>query len=98
LELMGGPDSGSSPEAALEFLSQYATFAVVTLGERGCIAKKQGEAAVAQPAVSGEYQGKKFPLWVGCLAAPLHLGPALHAVLALADAITGMRILCMAAK
>jgi len=41
------------PEDCVEELSKHCQWAVVTLGENGCIAKKQGEDAVREPACSG---------------------------------------------
>ncbi len=36
-----------------EELSQHCEWAVVTLGENGCIAKRRGEEAIREPASSG---------------------------------------------
>ena len=44
----------TEPHQALTYLSQHCEVAVVTLGDKGCIAKKKGDEAVVQePACSG---------------------------------------------
>lgn len=49
-----GQDSRAQPEEALAYLSQHCELAVVTLGDKGCIAKRKGEPEVVQaPACSG---------------------------------------------
>ena len=49
-----GQGSRAQPEEALEYLSQHCELAVVTLGDKGCIARRQGEEeAVQEPACSG---------------------------------------------
>ena len=49
-----GQDVRARPEEALAYLSQHCQLAVVTLGDKGCIARQQGEADVVQePACSG---------------------------------------------
>lgn len=54
LELSGGPGGGATPEAALDVMLKYASLAVVTLGERGCIAKRHGDAQLtSEPAAKG---------------------------------------------
>ena len=55
-ELLAGnsPPQSIEPEQALSYLSQHCEFAVVTLGDKGCIARRKGdEAAVQEPACSG---------------------------------------------
>ena len=44
----------AQPQEALAYLSQHCDMAVVTLGDRGCIAQRKGQAEVVQePACSG---------------------------------------------
>ena len=55
-ELVAAADSSprAQPEEALDYLSQHCELAVVTLGDKGCIAKKKGDTVVIQePACSG---------------------------------------------
>lgn len=49
-----GHSSRARPEEALAYLSQHCELAVVTLGDKGCIAQRQGETDIVQePACSG---------------------------------------------
>ena len=49
-----GQGSRAGPEEGLAYLAQHCELAVVTLGDKGCIAHKRGEAgAVQEPACSG---------------------------------------------
>ena len=49
-----GQSSRASPETALAYLSQHCELAVVTLGDKGCIAQRQGDPDIVQePACSG---------------------------------------------
>ncbi|DBA76000.1 TPA: hypothetical protein ACH3X2_008930 [Trebouxia sp. C0005] len=49
-----GQGSRAQPEEALAYLSQHCDLAVVTLGDKGCIAKRSGEQEIVQePACSG---------------------------------------------
>ena len=49
-----GQSSRAQPEEALAYLAQHCELAVVTLGDKGCIAKRKGEQEVVQePACSG---------------------------------------------
>lgn len=44
----------ANPDHALSYLSQHCEYAVVTLGDKGCIAKRKGDELVTQePACSG---------------------------------------------
>ena len=44
----------ATPEEALAYLSRHCELAVVTLGDKGCIARRQGETdTVQEPACSG---------------------------------------------
>lgn len=55
-ELLAGNDTSKAadPNAALSYLSQHCEFAVVTLGDKGCIAQRKGdEVATQEPACSG---------------------------------------------
>ena len=55
-ELVAAESSSSraQPEEALNYLSQHCELAVVTLGDKGCIAKKRGDTTITQePACSG---------------------------------------------
>ena len=55
IELAGGLGMpGTSAEAGLAMLAAHCEVAVVTLGERGCIVQRAGEAGVLrEPAASG---------------------------------------------
>ena len=49
-----GQSSRAKPEAALAYLSRHCELAVVTLGDKGCIAQRQGDTDMVQePACSG---------------------------------------------
>ena len=49
-----GQGSRARPETALAYLSQHCELAVVTLGDQGCIAQRQGDTDIVQePACSG---------------------------------------------
>ena len=49
-----GQSSRAEPEEALAYLSQHCELAVVTLGDKGCIAQRQGDTDIVQePACSG---------------------------------------------
>ena len=49
-----GQSSRARPETALAYLSQHCELAVVTLGDKGCIAQRQGNTDIVQePACSG---------------------------------------------
>lgn len=49
-----GQSSRANPEEALAYLSQHCELAVVTLGDQGCIAQRQGQPDMVQePACSG---------------------------------------------
>lgn len=49
-----GQSSRAEPEAALAYLSQHCELAAVTLGDKGCIAQRQGDTDMVQePACSG---------------------------------------------
>lgn len=49
-----GQSSRAQPETALAYLSQHCELAVVTLGDKGCIAQRQGDTDIVQePACSG---------------------------------------------
>lgn len=49
-----GQSSRAEPEEALAYLSQHCDLAVVTLGDKGCIAQRQGHTDIVQePACSG---------------------------------------------
>jgi len=41
------------PEECIEKLSKHCEYAVVTLGDKGCVVRRQGEEAVREPACSG---------------------------------------------
>ena len=49
-----GQSSRARPETALAYLSQHCKLAVVTLGDKGCIAQRHGDTDMVQePACSG---------------------------------------------
>lgn len=49
-----GQTSRARPETALVYLSQHCELAVVTLGDKGCIAQMHGDTDIVQePACSG---------------------------------------------
>ena len=50
-ELTGGITRGGSAEKGLALLAEHCAIAAVTLGERGCLAQRRGEAPFAEPAV-----------------------------------------------
>lgn len=53
LDLIGGASSGKTVEDALALLASHCNIAVVTLGDKGCIARRKGEADVfTEPACS----------------------------------------------
>lgn len=43
-----GQSSRAEPEEALAYLSQHCELAVVTLGDKGCIAQRQGDLGIVQ--------------------------------------------------
>ncbi|CAK0780061.1 hypothetical protein CVIRNUC_004926 [Coccomyxa viridis] len=49
-ELIGGVAAGGSAEKGLALLAEHCAIAAVTLGERGCLAQRRGEAPFAEPA------------------------------------------------
>lgn len=49
-----GQSSRAGPETALAYVSQHCELAVVTLGDKGCIAQMHGDTDIVQePACSG---------------------------------------------
>ena len=49
-ELIGGVAAGGSAEKGLALLAEHCAIAAVTLGERGCLGQRRGEAPFAEPA------------------------------------------------